>query len=281
MAIQENGVSLEWGGRTLTIETGLFASQANGAVTVQYGETVVLVTATMAREPRAGMDFFPLTVDYEERMYAAGKMPGSRFVRRETRPGEDAILNGRLIDRSIRPQFPKGALNDVQVVITTLAYDGENEVDIVGLIGASAALHLSDIPFEGPIGGVKIGMVDGDFVINPTHEQVENGALELVVSARKEGICMIEAGAKMVPEEQMAEAHELAFRLIQPILDLQEQLREKYGKPKVEMKISKIPDEVSSAIESQFGAAFKTALGTPAKGERNEGVENIKKEAKT
>ncbi len=280
MAIQTQGVSLEWGGRTLSIETGLFAPQAGGAVTVQYGDTVVLVTATMAREPRAGQDFFPLTVDYEERMYAAGKMPGSRFVRRETRPGEDAILNSRLIDRSIRPQFPKGALNDVQVVVTTLAYDGENEVDIVGLIGASAALHISEIPFEGPIAGVKIGMIDGDLVINPTHAQVEGGQLELVVSARKEGICMIEAGATMVPEEQMVEAHELAFRLIAPILALQDELREKVGKAKTEMKMSKIPDSVTSAIQEKYGAEFKTALLTPVKGERNEAVVELRAQAK-
>ena len=271
---------MDWGGRTLTIETGDLASQANGAVTVRYGDTVVLVAATMAREPRPGTDFFPLTVDFEERMYAAGKMPGSRFVRRETRPGEDAILTARLIDRSIRPQFPKGALNDVQIVITTLTYDGENEVDIPALVGASAALHLSDIPFEGPIAGVKIGLMDGDFIINPTHEQIENGGMELVVSARKEGICMIEAGAKQVPEEQMIEAHELAFRVIEPILALQEELREKFGKPKGEMLMAKVPELVSNAIEQTYGAAFKTALGTPAKGERNLGVENIKKEAK-
>src|ERR1043165_89372 len=143
MGIQKEAVSLEWGGRTLTIETGLLAHQANGAVTVRYGDTVVLVTAVMTKEPRPGIDFFPLTVDFEERMYAAGKIPGSRFIRRETRPGEDAILNGRLIDRSIRPRFPKNAVNDVQVVITTLSYDGENEIDIPGLIGASAALVIS------------------------------------------------------------------------------------------------------------------------------------------
>ena len=280
MSIQNHSVSLEWGGRTLTIETGLFAPQANGAVTVRYGDTVVLVTATMAREPRPGMDFFPLTVDFEERYYAAGKMPGSRFVRRETRPGEEAILNGRLIDRSIRPQFPKGALNDVQVVCTTLVYDGENEVDIPALIGASAALHMSDIPFEGPIGGVKIGMIDGDFVINPTHEQLETGQLELVVSARREGICMIEAGAKQVSEEQMAEAHELAFALIKPVLDLQDELREKFGKSKGEMKISKIPDAVVNAIEEKFGAEFKIAILTPYKGERNENLDNLKIRAK-
>jgi polyribonucleotide nucleotidyltransferase len=280
MSIQKNGVTLDWGGRTLSIETGSFAHQANGSVTVRYGDTVVLVTATMAREPRPGMDFFPLTVDFEERMYAAGKMPGSRFVRRETRPGEDAILNSRLIDRSIRPQFPKGALNDVQVVCTTLSYDGENEVDIPALIGASAALHMSDIPFEGPIAGVKIGMIDGDFVINPTHEQIEEGDMELVISARPEGICMIEAGSKQVPEEQMIEAHELAFRVMKPVFEALNQLREQYGTPKTEMKISKVPDAVISAIESGYGARFKTAITTPMKGERSEALDELKAEAK-
>src|SRR5690349_5849895 len=160
MGIQQDAVSLEWAGRTLTIETGSLAYQANGAVTVRYGDTIVLVTAVMAKDPRPGIDFFPLTVDFEERMYAAGKIPGSRFIRRETRPGDEAILNGRLIDRSIRPLFPKDAVNDVQVVITTLAVDGENDVDIPGLIGASAALVISDIPFNGPISGIKIGMDD-------------------------------------------------------------------------------------------------------------------------
>ena len=164
MSIQKDVFSIEWSGRTLSIETGSFAAQANGSVTVRYGDTVILATATMS-SPRPGLDFFPLTVDFEERMYAAGKIPGSRFIRRETRPSERAILNGRLIDRSIRPRFPKDALNDVQVVITTLVADGENDVDIPGLIGASAALVLSDIPFSGPIAGAKIGMVDGDFVI--------------------------------------------------------------------------------------------------------------------
>ena len=280
MAIQPQSVSLEWGGRTLSISTGLFAQQANGAVTVQYGDTVVLVTATMARSPRPGMDFFPLTVDYEERMYAAGKMPGSRFVRRETRPGEDAILNGRVIDRSIRPQFPKGALNDVQIVVTTLAYDGENEVDIVGLIGASAALQISDIPFEGPIAGVKIGMLDGDFIVNPTHAEIEEGDLELVVAARAEGICMIEAGANQVSEEQMNEAHELAMRLIQPVLQLQDELQKMVGKPKVEMIISKVPDNVISAIESKYGAEFKAAVGTQVKAERGEALNALKDKVK-
>jgi polyribonucleotide nucleotidyltransferase len=280
MAIQEHSVSLDWGGRELTIESGTFAAQANGAVTVRYGDTIVLVTATMAESPRPGIDFFPLTVDFEERMYAAGKIPGSRFIRRETRPGEDAILNGRLIDRSIRPRFPKGALNDVQVVITTLAVDHENDIDIPGLIGASAALTISDIPFDGPIGGVKIGIVDGDLVINPTHEQVENGQMELVVACSDDGVLMIESGAKQVPEETMAQAIEMAFRVVQPILDLQNQLREKIGKAKREMLIQKLPDSLLEKIEGALGSRLQEAIATPMKGERNVALDNLRAEAK-
>jgi polyribonucleotide nucleotidyltransferase len=280
MAIQEHSVSLDWGGRELTIETGTFAAQANGAVTVRYGDTIVLVTATMAETPRPGIDFFPLTVDFEERMYAAGKIPGSRFIRRETRPGEDAILNGRLIDRSIRPRFPKGALNDVQIVVTTLAVDQENDIDIPGLIGASAALTISDIPFDGPIGGVKIGIVDGDLVINPTHDQVENGQMELVVACSNDGVLMIESGAKQVPEDTMTQAIEMAFRVIQPILKLQEELREKVGKAKREMLMQKLPDSLLEKIEGALGSRLQEAIATPMKGERNVALDNLRAEAK-
>lgn len=280
MGIQEHGVSLDWGGRTLTIETGTFAGQANGAVTVRYGDTIVLVTATMAESPRPGIDFFPLTVDFEERMYAAGKIPGSRFIRRETRPGEDAILNGRLIDRSIRPRFPKGALNDVQVVVTTLSVDNENDIDIPGLIGASAALTISDIPFDGPIGGVKIGIVDGDLVINPTHEQVEQGDMELVVACSDDGVLMIESGARQVPEETMAQAIDMAYRVIQPIIELQNQLREKIGKAKREMLIQNLPDSLLEKIESTLGGRLQEAIATPMKGERNVALDNLRAEAK-
>jgi len=280
MGIQKESVSLEWAGRTLTIEAGTLAPQANGSVTVQYGDTIVLVTATMASTPRPGTDFFPLTVDFEERMYAAGKMPGSRFIRRETRPSEDAILNGRLIDRSIRPRFPKGAVNDVQVVITTLSVDNENDIDIVGLVGASAALVISDIPFDGPLGGVKIGLIDGDVVINPTLQQVEEGQLELVVAGSKDGVLMIEAGASQVPEEEMAQYIEMAHRVIQPVLDLQLELQAKIGKAKGSMIIREVPEAVKSAIEEQFGARLKEAVSTPMKGERNESLDNLRAEIK-
>ena len=276
---QKTSVSLEWGGRTLTIETGSLATLAGGSVTVQYGETIVLATATMAREPRPGIDFFPLTVDYEERMYAAGKIPGSRFVRRETRPGEDAILNGRLIDRSIRPLFPSGAANDVQVILTSLSVDGENELDIPGLIAASAALTISDIPFKGPIAGAKIGMIDGDLVVNPTHQQIEDGALELVVSSSEHGVLMIEAGAHQVPEDKMEEAIEMAYRFAQPVIELQKQLQEKAGKPKAQMLIRELPEKVVSLLEEKYGARLKEAIGTPSKTERNEALDETRKEA--
>jgi len=280
MSIQKDVFSIEWGGRTLSIETGSFAAQANGSVTVRYGDTVILATATMS-SPRPGLDFFPLTVDFEERMYAAGKIPGSRFIRRETRPSERAILNGRLIDRSIRPRFPKDALNDVQVVITTLVADGENDVDIPGLIGASAALVLSDIPFSGPIAGAKIGMVDGDFVINPTIEQLENGTMELVVASGKEGILMIESGAQEVPEEEMAQAIEMAFRAVTPVLELQNQLREKLGKEKSEMVISSLPEGLLEEVESQFGESIQKAVTTPIKGERNLALDALRDDVKS
>jgi polyribonucleotide nucleotidyltransferase len=279
MSLQQESVSIEWGGRTLTIETGTLATQASGSVTVQYGETIVLATATMAREPRPGTDFFPLTVDFEERMYAAGKIPGSRFIRRETRPGEDAILNSRLIDRSIRPLFPKGAANDVQVVLTSLCVDGENELDIPGLIGASAALTISDIPFSGPIVGVKIGMMDGDFIINPTHEQIEEGELELVVACSEKGVLMIEAGAKQVADERMAEAIDLAFRVAQPVIELQKQLQERIGKTKSQMVIREVPENVVSLLDERLGQQISTAIGTPTKTERNEALDALKGEA--
>ena len=276
MSLQKESVSIEWGGRTLTLETGSFANQANGSVTVQYGETIVLATAVMSREPRPGMDYFPLTVDFEERMYAAGKIPGSRFVRRETRPGEDAILNSRMIDRSIRPLFPNNAANDVQIVLTSLSVDGENELDIPGLIGASAALVISDIPFNGPIGGVKIGMVDGDFVINPTHEQIENGQLELVVASAENGVLMIEAGGMQIPDDRMAEAIDMAHRIIQPVIQMQKDLREKVGKAKVAMKTYEISPKVMELVETRFGAIIQAAIATPSKSERNEALDEAR-----
>ena len=218
------------GGRTLTIETGKLARLAGGSVTVRFGDTMVLGTANRS-EPRPGLDFFPLTIDFEERMYAAGKIPGG-FIKRESRPSEGAILAARLTDRPIRPLFPEGYKDDVQVVITVLSTDQDNDPDILGTIAGSAALTISEIPFQGPIGAVRIGRINGQFVVNPTISQLEDSELDLVVSGTRDAIMMVEAGVKILPEEVMAEAILFGHRSLQPLIDLQEQMREALGKPK-------------------------------------------------
>jgi DNA polymerase III epsilon subunit family exonuclease len=218
------------GGRTLTIETGKLARLAGGAVTVRYGDTLVLGTANRS-DPRPGLDFFPLTVEFEERMYAAGKIPGG-FIKREARASEAATLAARLTDRPIRPLFPEGYKDDIQLVITVLSTDQENEPDVLGTVAASAALTISEIPFAGPVGAVRIGRINGEFVVNPTYSQVEESELDLVVSGTRDAIMMVEAGAKLLPEDVMAEAILFGHRALQPLIDIQEQLREAVGKPK-------------------------------------------------
>ena len=219
------------GGRMLSIETGKLAGQAGGAVQVRYGDTVVLATATANRQPRQDTDFFPLTVDFEERMYAAGKIPGG-FIKRESRPSEAAILACRLTDRPIRPLFPEGYKDDVQCVITVLSTDQENDPDILGTIAASAALTISEIPFQGPIAAIRVGRVAGEFVINPTISELEESELDLVVSGTRDAIMMVEAGAKILPEDVMADAILFAHRALQPLIDLQLELQEAVGKAK-------------------------------------------------
>ncbi len=223
-------LTTEVGGRMLTIETGKLALLAGGAVTVRYGDTLVLGTANRS-EPRPGLDFFPLTVDFEERMYAAGKIPGG-FIKRESRPSEAAILAARLTDRPIRPLFPEGYKDDVQIVLTVLSTDQENDPDTIGTIAASAALTISEIPFLGPIASVRIGRIDGQFIVCPTITQLEDSELDLIVSGTRDAIMMVEAGAKILPEDVMAEAIMFGHRALAPILDLQDQLREMVGKPK-------------------------------------------------
>src|ERR1035437_3624398 len=222
--------SVEFGGRPLTIETGKLARLAGGSVTVTYGDTVLLGTANRS-EPRPGLDFFPLTVDFEERMYAAGKIPGG-FIKRESRPSEAAILAARLTDRPIRPLFPEGYKDDVQVVLTVLSTDQENNPDVLGTIAASAALTISEIPFLGPIGAVRIGRIDGEFVINPTMSELAESNLDLIVSGTREAIMMVEAGAKILPESVMAEAILFGHRALPPLVDIQLQLQEAVGKTK-------------------------------------------------
>ncbi|MEP7082828.1 MAG: polyribonucleotide nucleotidyltransferase, partial [Chloroflexota bacterium] len=221
----------EIGGRTFSMEAGKLAEQADGAVIVRYGDTVVLATAVAAPEPREGVDFFPLTVDYEERMYAAGKIPGG-FIKRESRPSEAAILAMRLTDRTMRPLFPKGYHNDVQVVLTVLSTDQENDPDILALNGASAALSISQIPFQGPVGGVRVGRINGEFVTNPTTSQLAESDLDLVVGGTREAVMMVEAGAKILPESVMADAIAYGHRELQLSIDLQEKLVASAGTPK-------------------------------------------------
>ncbi|MCI0584629.1 MAG: polyribonucleotide nucleotidyltransferase [Chloroflexi bacterium] len=220
----------EFGGRTLTIETGKLARLAGGAVTVRYGDTLVLGTANRS-DPRPGLDFFPLTVEFEERMYAAGKIPGG-FIKREARASEAATLAARLTDRPIRPLFPEGYKDDIQLVITVLSTDQENEADVLGTVAASAALTISEIPFAGPVGAVRVGRIDGEFVVNPTFSQLADSELDLIVSGTRDAIMMVEAGAKLLPEDVMAEAILFGHRALQPLIDIQEKLGEAAGKPK-------------------------------------------------
>lgn len=221
------------GGRVLTIETGKLAGQANGAVTVRQGDTTVLVTATASEQPREGIDFFPLTIDYEERLYAAGKIPGS-FFRREGRPSGEAVLAARLTDRPLRPLFPKGFRNDVQIIVTVLSADKENDPDVLATVGASAALGISDIPFAGPVSSVRVGHIDGEFVVNPTYQQLKDSDLDLVVSNTRDAIMMVEAGAKEVSEELLVAALELGTKANLELLDLQDQIIRECGKPEVD-----------------------------------------------
>ncbi len=220
----------EIGGQSFSLEAGKLAEQADGAVLVRYGDSVVLATA-VSSTPREGIDFFPLTVDYEERMYAAGKIPGG-FIKRESRPSEAAILAMRLTDRPIRPLFPKGYKNDVQIVLTVLSTDQENDPDILAINGASAALSISSIPFLGPVGAVRVGYIDGQFVTNPTNSQLEESQLDLVVAGTRDAIMMVEAGAKILPEATMADAIAYGHGELQKSVDLQERLVEAAGKPK-------------------------------------------------
>ncbi|HET9682277.1 MAG TPA: exonuclease domain-containing protein, partial [Candidatus Limnocylindrales bacterium] len=244
----------QFGGRTLTIETGRLARLAGGAVTVRYGDTMVLGTANRS-EPRPGLDFFPLTVDFEERMYAAGKIPGG-FIKRESRPSENAILAARQTDRPIRPLFPEGYKDDIQLVVTVLSTDQENNPDVIGTIAASAALTISEIPFNGPVAAVRVGRIDGEFVLNPTHSQLDESELDLIVAGTRDAIMMVEAGAKILPEDVMAEAILFGHRSLQPLIDLQDQLREAVGKPK------RVP-----YLEPSIGSVLDFASDTDAKRE--------------
>ncbi|MGH9203528.1 MAG: polyribonucleotide nucleotidyltransferase, partial [Vicinamibacterales bacterium] len=252
----------------LKLEVGRVAGLANGSVTVRYGDTVVLVTACMSAEPREGIDFFPLTVDYEERLYAAGKIPGGWF-RREGRPSTAGILTARLTDRPLRPLFPKGMRNDVQIVVTTLSVDQENDPDILSTIGASAALSISDIPFGGPVSATRIGLVGDEFVVNPTFAQLTDSALDIVVSGTRDAVVMVEAGANEVSEATILDAIKLAQEVNSELIGLQDEMAARIGKPKHEFTPSTTPEVVRDAVV-QFADSRDWDLIAAAKDERAE-----------
>ena len=237
----------ELGGKTLTIEHGRVAGLAGGAVWIRYGDTVVLCTATMARTPRPGMDFFPLTIDFEEKMYAAGKIPGS-FFRREARPSTEAILSARLTDRPLRPLFPKGMRNEVQVVLTVMSVDKENDPDVLGTVGASTALCISDAPFAGPVSSVRVGYIDGKYVVNPTFQQLDESLIDIVVAGTKNAIMMVEAGANEASEEIILGAMEFAQQQNQILIELQEEIIAALKPVKWEFTPVAVPEELKKLV---------------------------------
>ncbi len=243
--------SMELAGRTLTIETGKLAGLANGNVLVRYGDTVVMVNVVASKEPRDGIDFFPLSVDYEEKMYAAGKIPGG-FTRREGKAADKAILVSRAIDRPIRPLFPKDFRNDVVVTATVLSVEIDNSPEVCAMIGTSAALSISDIPFGGPTAAVKVGYVDGEFVINPTLEQREKSELDLLVAGTMDKIAMIEAGAKELPDDKMLEAIKAGHVEIKKVCEFISKIKEEIGKPKFEYKSFEVDHDIYEEIETNF-----------------------------
>ena len=270
---------IEIAGRTLSIETGKLAQQAHGSAVVRYGDAVVLVTAVMGRA-RDGGDFFPLTIEYEERLYAVGRIPGS-FFRREGRPTTEATLAARLTDRPLRPRFSKRMLNEVQVIITVLSADHENQPDILGIIGASAALSVSQIPFDGPVAATRMGYVDGELVVNPTYDQLANGKLDLTIAGSRDAVIMIEAGAKEVSEEVVLEALRVGQENNVRIIGLQDQIVAEVGKPKVEVVLAEESDaELISRIEGIARPALESIIDRgEGRGERNEGIKQAEIEA--
>lgn len=267
------------GGRLLQLEIGKVCEQANGQVMVRYGESVVNVTACASKEPRPDIDFFPLSCDYEERMYAAGKIPGG-FIKREGRPSEGAILKSRLMDRPLRPLFPKGYFNDVVVVATVMSVDPDCETDIMAMIGSSVALATSDIPWEGPTGSVRVGMVDGQFIINPTLEQREHSEMNLTVAGTKDAIMMVEAGANEVPESVMLDAILFAHEEIKKIVEFIDEIVAEVGKPKQETNLYKIPEDIDAAVRAYAVDKMKTAIKTVEKQERLDNMDAVEVETK-
>lgn len=276
---QSNKFETTVGGKTISFETGDLARLAGGAVTVTLGESVVLAAATGSKAPMAGADFFPLTVDFEERMYAAGKIPGS-FFRREGRPTTEAILTSRLIDRPLRPLFPKGFRNEVQVICTAMSADDDNPLDILAINAASAALMISDIPWDGPIGAVRVGYVDSQYVINPTFAQMEQSLLDLRLGGTADGILMVEAGANQLPEYMMLEALRVGHEALQAFIEVQHRMRAAVGKPKREVIVYLPPAEVVDAVTTLARSRVQAIIGgAMLKEERAAALDAVRLEA--
>jgi polyribonucleotide nucleotidyltransferase len=273
MTVKET-VSINWGGRPLTLETGQLAKQANGAVLVRYGESVVLVTAVISSKPREGVDFFPLSVDYVEKTYAAGKIPGG-FFKREGRLSEHEVLTSRFIDRPLRPLFPKGFRNDVQVIATVLSSDCENDPDMAAMIGASAALELSDIPFQGPIAGVRVGRFDGQFEINPPISKMADSELDIIVAGSQDAVVMVEGSAQCVSEQVLLEAIMFGHSSLQDVLAMQRELRGRVGKPKMTVVEPSIATDITDKVRQKAFEPMKAALAISVKLERNAAVSDI------
>ncbi|AAW39716.1 polyribonucleotide nucleotidyltransferase [Dehalococcoides mccartyi] len=275
--ITANSFERTIGGRKLTIESGKMARLADAAVTIRYADTELLVTLCAAKKPREGVDFLPLTIDYEERMYAAGKIPGG-FIRREGRPSEQAILAGRLTDRPLRPLLPKEWRNELQIIITVIASDKENDADIWGVVGASTVLTMSQIPYEGPVGASRVGYTNGEFVLNPTFAQLEQSQMDLVVVSTRKAVVMIEAGSKEIPEDLMIKAIEFAHQANQELIDLQDEIRAKLGKEKLPVPVLEIPEEVKAAVAAFVKGRVNEALSHQDKTLRENAVEALQSE---
>ncbi|SCL82894.1 polyribonucleotide nucleotidyltransferase [Sporanaerobacter sp. PP17-6a] len=263
--------------RKLTVNIGKVAEQANGSCLIRYGDTVLLVTACSSKEPREGVDFFPLSVDYEEKLYSVGKIPGG-FIKREGKPSEKAILTSRLIDRPIRPLFPKGYRNDVQVIATVLSVDQDCSPDIVAMIGSSVALSISDIPFQGPTGSVAVGLIDGKFILNPTSAEREKSDLSLIVSGTKDAVMMVEAGANEVPENLMLEGILFAHEYIKEICNFIESIQKEVGKEKQEYEVFKPDELIEREVKEYATDKLREAIHTVDKQGRDENIDKCKEE---
>ena len=265
------------GDRKLTIETGSLAGQASAAVTVRYGDTVVLVTVCLSEQPREGVDFLPLTIDYEERLYAAGKIPGG-FIRREGRPSENATLTSRLTDRPLRPLLPKWWRRDIQLIVTVLSADRESDPDVLSIIGGSAALSISEVPFDGPVAAVHVGYIDNELVLNPTMPRFEDSTLDLVVVSTEKAVVMVEAGAREVPEEIVVRAMKFGHEANQQIIALQKELIQACAKPKEEVPVTAISSEVTAAVAAFIKDKLGPALYQPVKSQREEALRKLRSE---